>query len=73
MRALLAALILCATIGGARAQSASDISACKDDAIKICNATIADLWNYDRVGRCMRKNKALLSPACQKVVDSYRH
>jgi hypothetical protein len=71
MRALLAALILCATASMAHAQSESDISACKTDAINICNASIADLWNYDRVAKCMKEKKAQLSPRCRRVLDAH--
>lgn len=71
MKIVIVALVLCVVIGDARAQSASDVSACRGDAIKVCEATIADLWNYDRVAKCMRKNKSLLSPQCRKVLDAH--
>jgi hypothetical protein len=61
------AVILGTTVLAA-AQSADEQALCKDDAFRICSATIPD---RERTFECMIANKDLLSPACRTVMARF--
>jgi hypothetical protein len=51
--------------------TASELSACKADALRLCNPGIADLFNYDRVKACMVAHRTKLSPKCAAVFKAH--
>jgi len=53
---------------GASAQTAAEQKACKADFEKYCSGVLP---GGGRVIACLEKQKEKLSPACQKVVETY--
>ena len=73
MRALLAALILCAgiTVAGAYAPTAKERADCEPDARRLCPGAIMNIFSdksvYDRVYDCMKLHRRELSRECDAV------
>lgn len=60
-----------AIIGAAHAQTMAEITACKPDAMRLCNPTIKDLFDHSRVAKCLHDNKSTLSEACRRVLTAH--
>lgn len=69
MRVLVAAMLVWAGLGNAvRAQATEEEAreACTDDAIRFCATSIP---NREKVGQCLRANRAQISADCRIVLD----
>jgi hypothetical protein len=74
MRALLAALILCATVSPTPAFDApsdGEIAACTPDAMKLCWRQIWGTGAHARVFNCLREHRAELSVECKAVFRAH--
>jgi hypothetical protein len=65
--ALICGISLAFAGGAALAQSTDDQAACRGDAIKLCRSHVG---KPDDMKKCLATNKAQLSEACKKVVES---
>lgn len=54
-----------------QAQTRAEVDTCKPDAVRICDARFVDLFNYDRVKKCLKENRALLSSQCRAVLAAH--
>lgn len=72
MRAILAALIICAlACSPVHAQTADEIAACKPDAIRLCKPQLEGWFVTVRVFKCMREHRLELSPRCDAVFRAH--
>ncbi len=75
MRAFLAALMLCAAVSSAAAQSAAVRLACTADALRLCDAAaIAHAVRGDHSGviACFAAHRRELSAACAAAIGTYQ-
>ncbi len=74
MRALLAALILCAGITAAIAAASptdDEKTACTPDVLKFCRPQLTGLFVTLRVYSCLSEHRKQLSPKCDAVFKSH--
>jgi hypothetical protein len=74
MRALLAALILCATVTVADAAASptdDERAACTPDARKFCKAEFDKLFAALRIYSCLSGHRQQLSPKCDAVFKAH--
>jgi len=72
MRAVLAALMLCAImVSPARAQTDAEVAACHGDAIRLCRSQLSGWFVTARVLACMLGHRRELSPKCAAVFRAH--
>lgn len=75
MRAVLAALMLCAAVTGASAQSAATVRACFDDAKGLCGWPMmlrAMGGNHAEIKSCFRAHWGAVSAGCKAAIGHER-